>query len=451
LCLGAAVRTRGLDNSKINIVTLGCSKNLVDSEVLLSQLKASRKKVVHEEDRSNAGTVVINTCGFIDNAKQESIQTILDYVEKKRRGKVRKVYVSGCLSQRYREELEAQIEGVDGFFGTTDTDLPRILDTLGADYKQELIGERETATGNHFAYLKVSEGCNRGCSFCAIPLMRGKHRSRDIEFLVKEASYLAERGTKEIILIAQELSSYGVDLDGKKQLNELLLRLSDVPGIEWIRLHYMYPSGFPLDILPTMRERENICNYMDMPIQHISSNVLKIMRRAINRDRTEDLIARIREEVPGIAMRTTLLVGHPGETEEDHAELMDFLESTRLDRVGVFQYSHEENTHAHTLEDDVPEEVKQKHFEEVMILQQQISLENNKGRVGKILKTLIDTKEDGLFVGRTEYDSPEVDNMVKISGSGLRFGDFVDVRITEAEPYDLVGEVVGDQGQVARP
>ena len=435
------MKVRGLDNSKINIVTLGCSKNLVDSEVLMSQLKASNKKVVHEESRSNAGTVVINTCGFIDNAKEESIQTILSFMEKKRLGKVKKVYVSGCLSQRYKEELEAQIPGMDGIFGTTDTDLPNILESLGANYREELVGERELTTDNHYAYLKVSEGCNRGCSFCAIPLMRGKHRSRDIEFLVKEATYLADRGVKEIMLIAQDLSSYGVDLTKKKQLNELLLRLSDVKGIEWIRLHYMYPSGFPEEILPTMAERENICNYLDMPIQHISSNVLKIMRRAIDRDRTEALLAKIRDHIPGIALRTTLLVGHPGETEEDHEVLMEFLEKTRLDRIGVFPYSHEENTHAHSLEDDVPEEVKQQRFEDVMILQQQISMEKNQERVGQTLKVLIDSKEDGLYVGRSEYDSPEVDNTVLVKGSGIRFGDFVNVKITEAEPYDLHGVV----------
>ena len=435
------MKVRGLDNSKINIVTLGCSKNLVDSEVLMSQLKASNKKVVHEESRSNAGTVVINTCGFIDNAKEESIQTILGFMEKKRLGKVKKVYVSGCLSQRYKEELEAQIPGMDGIFGTTDTDLPNILESLGANYREELVGERELTTDNHYAYLKVSEGCNRGCSFCAIPLMRGKHRSRDIEFLVKEATYLADRGVKEIMLIAQDLSSYGVDLTKKKQLNELLLRLSDVKGIEWIRLHYMYPSGFPEEILPTMAERENICNYLDMPIQHISSNVLKIMRRAIDRDRTEALLAKIRDHIPGIALRTTLLVGHPGETEEDHEVLMEFLEKTRLDRIGVFPYSHEENTHAHSLEDDVPEEVKQQRFEDVMILQQQISMEKNQERVGQTLKVLIDSKEDGLYVGRSEYDSPEVDNTVLVKGSGIRFGDFVNVKITEAEPYDLHGVV----------
>lgn len=436
------MKTRPNDPAKINIITLGCSKNLVDSEVLLSQLKAGNKQVTHEAEHSQAGTVLINTCGFIDNAKQESIETILDFVERKKRGEIKNLYVSGCLSQRYREELVAQMPEVDGFFGTTDTDLPNILNTLGADYKKELVGERETTTESHYAYLKVSEGCNRGCSFCAIPLMRGKHRSREIEFLVKEAKYLVDKGVKEIMLIAQDLSSYGVDVSGKKQLDELLKALSDIDGLAWIRLHYMYPSGFPGEILPTMAERDNICNYMDMPIQHISSNVLKIMRRAINRERTETLLANIREQVPGIALRTTLLVGHPGETEQDHEELLGFLERTRLDRVGVFQYSHEENTHAHTLEDNVPAEVKQQRFEDVMILQQGISLEKNQARVGKVMKTLIDGKQDGTFFGRTEYDSPEVDNRVILEeASGLRFGDFVDVEITQGLEYDLVGRV----------
>jgi ribosomal protein S12 methylthiotransferase len=436
------MKTRRNDPAKINIITLGCSKNLVDSEVLLSQLKASNKQVTHEAEQSQAGTVLINTCGFIDNAKQESIETILDFVERKKRGEIRNLYVSGCLSQRYREELVAQMPEVDGFFGTTDTDLPNILNTLGADYKKELIGEREITTDSHYAYLKVSEGCNRGCSFCAIPLMRGKHRSREIEFLVKEAKYLVNKGVKEVMLIAQDLSSYGVDVTGKKQLDELLKALSDIDGLAWIRLHYMYPSGFPEEILSTMAERDNICNYMDMPIQHISSNVLKIMRRAINRERTETLLAKIREQVPGIALRTTLLVGHPGETEQDHEELLGFLERTRLDRVGVFQYSHEENTHAHTLEDDVPAEVKQQRFDDVMILQQGISLEKNQAQVGKVMKTLIDGKQDGAFFGRTEYDSPEVDNRVILEeASALRVGDFVDVEITQGLEYDLVGRV----------
>jgi ribosomal protein S12 methylthiotransferase len=436
------MKTRPTDPSKINIITLGCSKNLVDSEVLLSQLKASHKTVTHEAEHSNAGTVVINTCGFIDNAKQQSIDTILDFIARKKRGEIKNLYVSGCLSQRYKEELEVQMPEVDGYFGTTDTDLPNILNTLGADYKKELVGEREITTDSHYAYLKVSEGCNRGCSFCAIPLMRGKHRSREIDFLVKEAKYLVNKGVKEVMLIAQDLSSYGVDVSGKKQLNDLLKSLSDIEGLEWIRLHYMYPSGFPEEILPTIAERDNICNYMDMPIQHISSNVLKIMRRAINRDRTEALIEKIREGVPGIALRSTLLVGHPGETDEDHAELMDFLERTRLDRVGVFQYSHEENTHAHTLEDDVPAEVKQERFDDVMILQQGISLEKNQAKVGTVMKTLIDGKQDGKFFGRTEHDSPEVDNMVILDDAkGLRFGDFVDVEITQGLEYDLVGRV----------
>lgn len=428
-----------LQPEKINVVTLGCSKNLVDSEVLLSQLRGSGKAAVHEEERSDAGVVVINTCGFIDQAKEQSVQTILEYVALKKQGDVQKVFVTGCLSQRYGKELAESIPEVDGYFGTQD--LPDLLHTLGADYRKELLGERTPVSDGHYAYLKISEGCNRGCSFCAIPLMRGKHVSRDIEFLVNEATYLVNKGVKEVMLIAQDLTYYGLDIYGERRLNELLLRLSDVKGLEWIRLHYAYPAGFPSDILPTIRERANICNYLDMPIQHISDRVLKRMRRAINRKRTEALLKRIREEVPGIAIRSTILVGHPGETKDDHRELLEFLEATRLDRVGVFVYSHEESTHSHTYEDDIPAEVKQQRLDDVMRLQQGISLELNQARVGQVLKTLIDRQEDSVFVGRSEFDSPEVDNEVIVENGGLEVGSFYPVSITEGREYDLVGAV----------
>jgi ribosomal protein S12 methylthiotransferase len=428
-----------LNSRKINIVTLGCSKNLVDSEVLLTQLRAGGKQVVHEEANGDAGIVVINTCGFIDRAKDQSVRTILDYVERKKRGEVEQVFVTGCLSQRYRPALERDIPGVDGFFGTHD--LPDLLKALGADYRRELLGERQITTDAHYAYLKVSEGCNRGCSFCAIPLMRGKHVSREIEFLVNEARYLVGKGVKEILLIAQDLTYYGLDIYGRRRLNDLLQALSDVEGLGWLRLHYAYPAGFPVEILPTLRERSNLCKYLDMPIQHIASPLLKIMRRAIDRRRTEELLARIRAEVPGIALRTTVLVGHPGETEDHHRELLEFLETVRFDRLGCFMYSHEENTHSHRYADDVPPEVKQRRFDEVMQGQQKISRELNRAKVGRILQTLVDRRHGAGFVGRTEHDSPEVDNEVHIDSPGLKIGEFYPVHITEAREYDLAGRV----------
>jgi len=434
------MKTKAYKRDKINIVTLGCSKNLVDSEVLLSQLKGNEMDVVHEETNSNAGIVVINTCGFIDRAKEESVNTILDYVNRKEHGLVEKVFVTGCLSERYKDQLEVEIPEVDAYFGTND--LPNLLESLQADYKKELVGERITTTESHFAYLKIAEGCNRPCSFCAIPLMRGKHKSRSIEYLVKEATFLVQKGVKEIMLIAQDLTYYGLDLYGKRRLNDLLIALSDIEGLEWIRLHYAYPSGFPTEVLQTMRERDNICNYLDIPLQHISDNVLKIMRRGINRKRTEALIKKIREEVPGIAIRTTLLIGHPGETEQDYQELLEFIQEHRIERLGVFQYSHEENTYAFRYEDDIPAEVKQERWDGVMEIQQEISLELNRKLVGKVCKTIIDREENGYYVGRTEYDSPEVDNEVIVHGTDLEIGEFYQVEITDAMEYDLIGRVV---------
>lgn len=425
---------------KINIITLGCSKNTVDSEVLLAQLQGNKMNAVHEEAQSNANIVVINTCGFIDKAKEESVNTILTYAERKTKGEIEKVYVTGCLSQRYKDDLVKEIPEVDAYFGTMD--MPDLVKTLGADYKKELVGERKLTTDSHYAYLKIAEGCNRPCSFCAIPLMRGKHRSREIEFLVKEAEFLVNKGVKEIMLIAQDLTYYGLDLYGKRRLNDLLKSLSDVEGLEWIRLHYAYPSGFPVEILPTIRERENICNYLDIPLQHISDNVLKAMRRGINRQRTRDLVARIRDEVPNLCLRTTMLVGHPGEQEEDHQQLLTFIDEFKIDRLGVFTYSHEENTYAgESFEDEVSEENKQRRHDEVMELQQNISFDLNRSKIGKRLKTIIDRKEAGYFVGRTAHDSPEVDNEVIVHAEGLEIGEFYDVEITDALEYDLIGKV----------
>lgn len=425
---------------KINLITLGCSKNLVDSEVLLAQLHGGGLEATHEAENSDAGIVVINTCGFIDQAKEESVNTILDYVGRKERGEVDKVIVTGCLSQRYKDDLIQEIPEVDGWFGTMD--MPDLVRALGVDYKKELLGERTPVTDGHYAYLKIAEGCNRPCSFCAIPLMRGKHQSRSIEFLVKEAEHLASRGVRELMLIAQDLTYYGLDLYGKRRLDDLLNALADVKGIDWIRLHYAYPSGFPMEVLPVIRERATICNYLDIPLQHISDNVLKTMRRGINHRRTCELMDRIREEVPGIALRTTLLVGHPGETEEDHQELLQFIKTYRFDRLGVFTYSHEENTYGgDTYEDLIPEEVKERRRDEVMELQQEISFELNREKVGKTFKTLIDREEDGYFVGRTEFDSPEVDNEVIIQDADLQVGEFYEVLITDAMEYDLIGKV----------
>jgi ribosomal protein S12 methylthiotransferase len=435
------MRTKTLKTNKINIVTLGCSKNLVDSEVLLSQLKGNSMNASHESDTNDANIIVINTCGFIDNAKQESIDTILSYVDEKEAGRIDKLYVTGCLSQRYRDDLEKEIPQVDAYFGTLE--LPNLLNTLGADYKHELIGERLTTTPNHFAYLKISEGCNRPCSFCAIPLMRGKHVSKTIEQIELEARNLVKNGVKEIMLIAQDSTYYGLDIYGERRLNDLLETLASVEGLDWIRIHYAYPSQFPEDILPTMAAHENICNYIDIPVQHISDNVLKIMRRGITRRRTYELLNTIKEKVPGIAIRTTLLVGHPGETEQDFEELKQFILDFEFDRLGVFTYSHEENTHAHSLEHSIPSEVKQSRAEELMALQEEISLKKNKAKIGQTFKVLFDRKEGEYFVGRTESDSPEVDNevLVKADNQFVRIGDFAEIEITDAESFDLFGKL----------
>ena len=429
----------------INIVTLGCSKNLVDSEVLFTQLKGNGLEVTHEAKKDTANIVVVNTCGFIDNAKQESIDTILRYADAKEAGKIDKLYVTGCLSHRYKDDLEREIPMVDSFFGTNE--LPRLLKALKADYKHELVGERLLTTPAHYAYLKIAEGCDRPCSFCAIPIMRGGHVSRPMDELVKEASSLAKKGTKELILIAQDLTFYGLDLKGEgksgRQLKELLERLSDVQGIEWIRLQYAYPAGFPMEILQTMAERENICNYLDMPLQSGSDAMLKHMRRGITREKTEQLITDIREKVPGIALRTTLISGYPGDTDADFEETYSFVERMRFDRLGIFNYSHEENTHAYSVQDDVPEEVKQERSDEIMALQQGISEELNQAKIGQTFKVMVDRKESGFFVGRTEHDSPEVDNEVLIPAEQFaRQGDFVQVKINKAEEFDLYGDIV---------
>ncbi len=436
------MKTKGNRKTKVNIVTLGCSKNLVDSEVLLTQLRGNGIETVHESASDDSNVVIINTCGFIDNAKQESIDTILRYVDAKGEGVVDKLYVTGCLSQRYSQDLEKEIPEVDAWFGTRD--LSRILKTFKADYKQELVGERILTNPSHFAYLKISEGCDRPCSFCAIPLMRGKHVSRPIEELVLEAKNLVKAGTKELLLIAQDSTYYGLDLYRKRNLADLMKYLSDVPGVEWIRLHYAFPSGFPLDVLETMAERPNICKYLDIPLQHASTNMLQLMRRGTTREKTQELLGTIRSKVPGIAIRTTMIVGHPGETDKEFSELTDFISEQKFDRLGVFTYSHEENTHAHSLSDDVPEEVKQSRMEEVMEVQESISLELNQQKVGKTFKVLVDRKEGGTFLGRTEFDSPEVDNEVIIESPNeyLRIGDFTNVRITSATEFDLHGVAV---------
>ena len=428
---------------RVNVVTLGCSKNTYDSEVLMGQLKGNRFDVVHESEQvRNDDIIVINTCGFIDNAKQESIDTILQYSELKEQGKVGKVIVTGCLSERYKPELEAEITNVDAYFGTND--LQNLLSTLGANYRHELIGERMLTTPSHFAYFKIAEGCNRPCSFCAIPLMRGKHVTKPIEDLVKEAQHLVKNGTKELILIAQDLTYYGLDLYGKRNLDELLRRLSDVNGVEWIRLQYAYPSGFPMEILDVMNERDNICKYMDMPLQHITDNMLKSMRRGITKQKTIDVVNEIRDKVPGIAMRTTLITGYPGETEQDFEEMQQWVEETRFDRLGCFTYSHEEKTHAHSLVDDVPDEVKQERADAIMEIQQGISFEKNQEKIGQTYKVLIDKKDGNYFVGRTEFDSPEVDNEVLIDASKhyATVGSFVNVKIDSAEDFDLYGQIV---------
>lgn len=430
-----------LTKDKVNIITLGCSKNLVDSEVLSGQLLANDIAVVHENKRLDHNIAVINTCGFIDKAKEESINTILDQLELKRRGKLEKVYVTGCLSERYRSDLEKEMPEVDAWFGTME--LPLLLKQLDADYKKELVGERLLSTPSHYAYLKISEGCNRTCSFCAIPLMRGQHVSQPIESLVLEAEKLVSRGVKEIMLIAQELTYYGLDIYKRRALPELLERLADVKGLDWIRLHYAYPSKFPLEILDVMRDRPNICNYLDIPLQHASNAMLKAMKRNITREEMDELITAIRAKVPGICLRTTLIAGFPGETEADVDELIAFLEKHRFDRVGIFHYSHEENTGAYDLIDDVPAAVKTARAQRIMEVQQEISYEKNQERVGQIIPVLIDKKEAGRYIGRTEFDSVEVDNEVIIrSDKKLPIGQFVQARITRAFDYDLEAEVV---------
>lgn len=436
------MKTKAKKKDKVNIVTLGCSKNLVDSEVILTQLKGNKVNTTHESAKDDANIIIVNTCGFIDNAKQESIDTILRYADAKEKGQIDKLYVTGCLSQRYKENLETEIPSVDAFFGTME--LPLLLRKFNADYKHELVGERITTTAQHYSYLKIAEGCDRPCSFCAIPLMRGKHVSKPIEQLVKEAKSLARNGTKELLLIAQDLTYYGLDIYKKRELSELLKHLSDVEGIEWIRLHYAYPAGFPMDVLDVMAERDNICNYLDIPLQHGSDKVLKLMRRGITRAKTEALIDTIREKVPGIALRTTLIAGHPGEGEEDFEEMMRFVEKSRFERLGIFTYSHEEDTHSHSMKDDIPQEVKQARANQVMDLQERISLELNEGKIGKTFKVLIDRKEGGDFIGRTEFDSPEVDNEVIISAEKnyLRVGDFANILINDATEFDLFGEPV---------
>ena len=440
------MKTKGIRTNKINIVTLGCSKNLVDSEVLFTQLRGNGMTVTHESKRDDANIVVINTCGFIDNAKEESINTILRYVDAKDAGVVDKVYVTGCLSHRYKDELEVEMPTVDAWFGTNE--MPRLLKTLRADYKHELVGERLLTTPAHYAYLKIAEGCDRPCSFCAIPLMRGKHVSRSIDDLVMEATSLARRGTKELILIAQDLTFYGLDLYRKRNLDELVNRLADVAGIDWIRLQYAYPSGFPMEVLDVMRERPNVCKYLDMPLQTGSTELLKLMRRGITREKTENLIQTIREKVPDITLRTTLIVGHPGETDAMFEETYDFVDRMRFDRMGVFTYSHEENTHSFSMPDDIPADVKQERADELMELQQGISGELNQRKVGQTHKVLFDRKEGGYFIGRTEADSPEVDNEVLVSASDplvqqhVRIGNFANVYIDRAEEFDLYGTIV---------
>ena len=435
------MKSKSLKQNKVNIITLGCSKNLVDSEMLSGQLAANDIDVVHENNKLDHNVVVVNTCGFIDKAKEESVNTILDQVALKQKGKLDKVYVTGCLSERYRGDLAAEIPEVDAWFGTME--LPLMLNQLNADYKAELLGERLLSTPQHYAYLKISEGCNRTCAFCAIPLMRGQHVSKTIEQLVDEAKGLVKKGVKEVMLIAQELTYYGLDIYKERALPQLLNALADVEGIEWIRLHYAYPSKFPLEILDVMRERDNICKYIDIPLQHASNNMLKAMRRNITREEMTELITEIRKRVPGIAIRTTLITGFPGETLEDVEELKEFLQLHKFDRVGIFTYSHEENTSAYDLVDDVPAEEKQRRAEEIMEVQQEISLAINQAKEGQIVKVLVDKKEAGRWLGRTEFDSVEVDNEVVINTTKrLKSGDMVMVKITKAYDYDLEVELV---------
>ena len=436
------MRARSLKKNKVNVITLGCSKNIFDSEVMMGQLRASKFDVVHESTDEDASIVIINTCGFIDNAKQESIDTILEFARARETGRIDKLIVTGCLSERYKPELEKEIKNVDEYFGTRD--LPRLLKSLGADYKQELVGERLLTTPLHYAYLKISEGCDRPCSFCAIPLMRGVHKSVPMEEIVSQATNLAANGVRELILIAQDLTYYGLDIYKKRNLSELLNRLSDVDGIDWIRLHYAFPTGFPMDILDVMKDKSNICNYLDMPLQHISDTMLKSMRRGNTKQKTIDLLNAIRDRVPGITLRTTLIAGYPGETQREFNEMKEWVQETRFDRLGIFTYSHEENTHAFSLVDDVPDDVKQERAAEIMTVQKDISLALNQRKTGAVLRVIIDRKEGGFYIGRTEADSPEVDNEVLIDADKnyLRIGDFANISITDANEFDLIGDVV---------
>lgn len=433
------MRTKSLKKNKINVVTLGCSKNVYDSEVLMGQLRANNKEVAHEEE---GNVVVINTCGFIANAKEESVNTILEYVQKKEEGSVDKIFVTGCLSERYKPDLEKEIPNVDAYFGTSD--LPNLLKALGADYKHELLGERLTTTPKNYAYLKIAEGCDRPCSFCAIPLMRGKHRSKPMEELVAEAEKLAAKGVKELILIAQDLTYYGLDLYKKRNLAEFLKQLAKVDGIEWIRLHYAFPTGFPMDVLEVMKQEAKICNYIDIPLQHIADPILKSMRRGTTKAKTTKLLQDFRQAIPEMAIRTTLIVGYPEETEEDFQTLKEWVRDMRFERLGCFTYSHEENTHAYSLKDDVPEEIKQQRANEIMEVQSQISWELNQEKIGKTFRCIIDRKEGNYFVGRTEFDSPDVDNEVLVDASRhyVKIGDFTEVMITEASDFDLYGEPI---------
>ena len=437
------MRTKNNKKNKINTITLGCSKNLYDSEVLMGQLTANKIDCVHESDDTDANIVVVNTCGFIDNAKEESVNTILEQVVRKERGLIDKLYVTGCLSERYKDDLKKNISNVDDYFGTTD--LPRLLKVLGADYKYELLGERLISTPKHYSYLKISEGCDRPCSFCAIPLMRGKHKSVPIQKLVAEAKYLAENGVKELILIAQDLTFYGLDLYKKRSLSKLLIELSSVEGIEWIRLHYAFPTGFPRDVLDVIRENSKICNYIDIPLQHVNNEILKSMKRGNNKKKTNELLSDFRKLVPGISIRTTLIVGYPGETKEQFQELKNWVAEKKFDRLGVFAYSHEENTTAYKLKDTVTEEEKKTRVEEIMDLQSSISWDLNQKKVGKVFRVLFDRFESGYFVGRTEFDSPDVDNEVLVRATEklyIRIGDFKDVKIISADHFDLFGEIV---------
>ncbi len=435
------MKTKSIRKDKVNIITLGCSKNMVDSEVLSGQLQASQIDVVHENSRIDHNIVVVNTCGFIDRAKEESINTIIEQVGLKKKGRLDKVYVTGCLSQRYRDDLQREIPEVDAWFGTLE--LPALLKRFNADYRAELVGERMLSTPSHYAYLKISEGCNRTCSFCAIPLMRGQHVSKSMEDIVQEATGLVRKGVKEIMLIAQELTYYGLDLYKKRMLPDLLHRLADVPGLQWIRLHYAYPTKFPMEIIDVIRQRDNICNYLDMPLQHASDHMLKAMRRQITRSEISELIHSIRQQIPEICLRTTLIAGFPGETLDDVEEMKGFLQEHRFDRVGIFSYSHEEGTSAYGTADDVPAEEKERRAQDVMEVQQEISYEKNQEKVGKVFKTIIDKKEAGRYIGRTEFDSVEVDNEVIIESDGpLPIGDFVQVKVSKAYDFDLEGVVV---------